>query len=81
MERTFKSLEHEGWNERARLYDDYTARLTSHAIAPLLDVANVRSARWIRGATVRMTMLIEAQTPHAHARIEETIRRKFQEFA
>lgn len=43
MERTFKSLEHEGWNERARFYDDYTARLTGFAIAPLLDAANVRS--------------------------------------
>jgi SAM-dependent methyltransferase len=43
MERTFKSLEHEGWNERARLYDDYTAQLTSHAIGPLLDAAKVRS--------------------------------------
>jgi ubiquinone/menaquinone biosynthesis C-methylase UbiE len=43
MERTFKSLEHEGWNERARLYDDYTARLTGCAIGPLLDAANVRS--------------------------------------
>jgi SAM-dependent methyltransferase len=42
MERTFKSLEHEGWNERARFYDDYTSRMTSHAIVPLLDAANVR---------------------------------------
>jgi ubiquinone/menaquinone biosynthesis C-methylase UbiE len=43
MERTFKLLEHEGWNERARFYDEYTSRMTSHAIAPLLDAANVRS--------------------------------------
>jgi SAM-dependent methyltransferase len=42
MERTFKSLEHEGWNERARFYDDYTSRMTSHAIVALLDAADVR---------------------------------------
>jgi hypothetical protein len=36
---------------------------------------------WIRRATVRMTMLIEAQTPAARTRIEETIREKFQKFA
>ena len=47
MQSTFKSLEHQGWNERARFYDDYTARLTSFAIGPLLDAAEVR-----RGARV-----------------------------
>jgi SAM-dependent methyltransferase len=43
MDRTFKSLEHQGWNERARFYDDYTARLTGFAVGPLLDAAGVRT--------------------------------------
>lgn len=43
MDPTFKSLEHRGWNERARYYDGYTARLTGFAVAPLLDAAGVRT--------------------------------------
>lgn len=38
---TFKSLEHEGWSERAAGYDDYTARITNFGIAPLLDAADI----------------------------------------
>ena len=37
MERTFKSLEHQGWNERAAAYDSYTAKFTDYGIAPLID--------------------------------------------
>jgi hypothetical protein len=36
---------------------------------------------WIRRATVRMTLLIEAQAPDARKRIEETIRENFGRFA
>ena len=36
---TFKSLEHRGWNERAKIYDLYSARFCRHGIAPLLDAA------------------------------------------
>ena len=43
MQPTFKSLEHQGWSERAAAYDDYTARMTKVPIAPLLDAAGVRS--------------------------------------
>lgn len=38
---TFKSLEEEGWNERAGLYDDFTAALTAQGIEPLLAAAAV----------------------------------------
>jgi ubiquinone/menaquinone biosynthesis C-methylase UbiE len=38
---TFKSLEHRGWNERARIYDQYTARFCRQGIVPLLDAAAV----------------------------------------
>jgi ubiquinone/menaquinone biosynthesis C-methylase UbiE len=41
MEQTFKSLEHQGWNERARAYDAYTARFTSFGINPLLEAAGI----------------------------------------
>jgi len=36
-EPTFKSLEHIGWEERARFYDEATAVLTDQTINPLLD--------------------------------------------
>ena len=36
MEQSFKSLEHQGWNERATAYDAYTARLTRYGIDRLL---------------------------------------------
>jgi SAM-dependent methyltransferase len=35
----FKSLERQGWNERAQGYDVYTARITNPGIAPLLAAA------------------------------------------
>lgn len=38
---TFKSLEQTGWEERAEVYDGYTARLTNQAIEPLLDAADI----------------------------------------
>jgi len=38
---TFKSLERVGWEERADVYDGYTARLTNQAIEPLLDAADI----------------------------------------
>jgi SAM-dependent methyltransferase len=41
MEQTFKSLEHQGWNERASAYDAYTARFTSYGIDPLLQGAGI----------------------------------------
>ena len=42
---TFKSVEREGWEERADLYDSYTARLTSPAIEALLDAAQISSGQ------------------------------------
>lgn len=41
MEPTFKSLEHEGWNERAASYDQFTAQFTSYGIAPLISATCV----------------------------------------
>lgn len=41
MDQTFKSLEHQGWNERAATYDMYTARFTCYGIEPLLDAARI----------------------------------------
>lgn len=41
MELTFKSLEHQGWNERAAAYDDYTAKFTDYGIAPLIDAVGL----------------------------------------
>jgi SAM-dependent methyltransferase len=41
MEETFKSLEHQGWNERASAYDAYTARFTSYGIDPLIQAASI----------------------------------------
>lgn len=38
---TFKSVERDGWEERAELYDSYTARMTSPAIEALLNAAQV----------------------------------------
>ena len=38
---TFKSVERDGWEERAELYDSYTAQLTSPAIEALLDAAQI----------------------------------------
>jgi ubiquinone/menaquinone biosynthesis C-methylase UbiE len=38
---TFRSLEHRGWNERAKVYDQYSARFCRHGIAPLLDAAAI----------------------------------------
>ncbi len=38
---TFKSLEQQGWNERAHGYDVHTARITSPGIVPLLDAARL----------------------------------------
>ena len=40
-ERTFKSIEHDGWNERATIYDKYTARITNYGIEPLLESARI----------------------------------------
>lgn len=37
----FRSLEHRGWNERARVYDRYSARFCRYGIAPLLDAAGI----------------------------------------
>jgi hypothetical protein len=45
---SFKSLEQQGWNERADGYDVYTARITSPGIAPLID-----AARWERRCKIR----------------------------
>ena len=41
MNKTFKSLEHQGWSERAAVYDTHTGSFTSSAIDPLLDAARV----------------------------------------
>jgi SAM-dependent methyltransferase len=41
MEETFKSLEHQGWNERASAYDTNTARFTSYGIDPLLQAGGI----------------------------------------
>jgi SAM-dependent methyltransferase len=41
MEQTFKSLEHQGWNERATTYDAHTARFTRYAIDCLLQAAGI----------------------------------------
>jgi SAM-dependent methyltransferase len=41
MEQTFKSLEHQGWNERANAYDAFTARFTRYGIDPLLQAAGI----------------------------------------
>lgn len=38
---TFKSLERQGWSDRAAGYDDYTARITNPGIAPLLAAARL----------------------------------------
>lgn len=35
MGQTFKSMEHQGWNERASAYDAHTARFTSYGVDPL----------------------------------------------
>jgi len=45
MEPTFKSLEHEGWNERAASYDQFTAQFTSFGIAPLIEATGVAAGR------------------------------------
>ena len=45
MEHTFKSLEHQGWNERASAYDAYTARFTGYGIDPLLQAAGIASGQ------------------------------------
>jgi SAM-dependent methyltransferase len=45
MGQTFKSLEHQGWNERAATYDTYTARFTSYGIEPLLDTARIAAGQ------------------------------------
>jgi ubiquinone/menaquinone biosynthesis C-methylase UbiE len=42
---TFKSLERDGWSERADGYDEYTARITNPGIAPLLAAAEVASGQ------------------------------------
>jgi ubiquinone/menaquinone biosynthesis C-methylase UbiE len=36
-EKTFKELEHAGWQEKASAYDDIFANITRQAIGPLLD--------------------------------------------
>jgi SAM-dependent methyltransferase len=41
MEQTFKSLEHQGWNERARAYDAHTARFTRYGVDALLQAAGI----------------------------------------
>jgi ubiquinone/menaquinone biosynthesis C-methylase UbiE len=41
LQPTFKSLEHQGWNERAAVYDAYTGSFTSYAIDPLLAAAEI----------------------------------------
>ena len=40
-EPTFKTLEQEGWSDRASTYDAYTARISSSGIDPLLDAAGI----------------------------------------
>src|SRR5262245_267816 len=47
MGQTFKSLEHQGWNERATTYDTHTARFTSYGIEPLLDAARTESGQCV----------------------------------
>lgn len=42
---TFKSLERQGWSERAGAYDEYTARITSPGIAPLLAAAGIAAGQ------------------------------------
>lgn len=41
-QQTFKSVEHDGWNERAGVYDTYTARITNYGIEPLLAAAGIK---------------------------------------
>jgi ubiquinone/menaquinone biosynthesis C-methylase UbiE len=38
---TFKSLEQDGWNERAAVYDEFSAALTRQGIGPVLDAAGI----------------------------------------
>lgn len=38
---SFKSLERQGWSERAQGYDVYTARITNPGITPLIDAARL----------------------------------------
>jgi len=41
MDATFKSLEHRGWRERAKIYDQYSARFCCYGITPLLNAAGI----------------------------------------
>jgi len=45
MQETFKSLEHQGWNERAGAYDAHTARFTRFGVDPLLEAAGIASGQ------------------------------------
>ncbi|WFU46187.1 class I SAM-dependent methyltransferase [Sinorhizobium terangae] len=38
---TFKTLEHRGWSERARIYDRYSGRFCRYGIAALLNAAGI----------------------------------------
>ena len=42
---TFKPVERDGWEERAELYDSYTAQLTNPPIEALLDAAQISPAQ------------------------------------
>ncbi|MCA1407221.1 methyltransferase domain-containing protein [Ensifer sp. IC3342] len=38
---TFKTLEHRGWSERARIYDRYSGRFCRYGVAALIDAAEI----------------------------------------
>ena len=45
---SFKELEHQGWAEKARFYDDHFASVTRQAIEPLLECfGNISGRRLI----------------------------------
>jgi len=60
MEETFKSLEHQGWNERASAYDAYTARFTSYGIDPLLQAAGIAPGQAVLDACCGTGLVAEA---------------------
>lgn len=47
MQHTFKSLEQEGWSQRAGSYDRTKASFTNYGIAPLLDAADIDAGQHV----------------------------------
>jgi ubiquinone/menaquinone biosynthesis C-methylase UbiE len=44
---SFKSLERQGWSERASIYDQYTGTFCRHGIVPLLDAAKIEQGNTV----------------------------------